>query len=518
MASWAISSPHAASTRVGAELLERGGSAIDAALASAAALCVCLPNNVAVGGDLFALLHTPDGGLRALNSSGPAAAAASAAALRSRHGRRLPLKGADTVTVPGLLAGWSALRGAGATADWNRLLGPAIELARGGVEVDPQVAAALQNNRDLLAADPGMAATFFSGGQPLAAGELLRQPRLAVTLERIAADGAGAFYDGPIGEAWLRTMNARGSVLGRGDLAGFAPEWSAPVLVSNADQELVLSPPNSQSFLVGAILAELERCGQPLCDPLAADGAPAFARAGFHAREARDRLLADPRFAAVPVAGILAGEIDLSAGDPTSGTRSTPGPIGDGDTIGLVARDINGLAVTLIQSVFGSFGSGICCPETGIIAQNRGSFFSLEPGHPNEIEPGKRPAHTLSPVMIRERGALRHVIGTRGGTTQAQILAGVIQRLRLGDGPAAAVGAPRILSGSPDPNADQDAVHAEDDAPTAAIAALGDAGYAVELTAARQPEAGEVQVISIGSDGAVAAGSDPRSDGLALSG
>ena len=506
MTQLALATPHALSTTAGVEAFRRGGNALDAALAAAASLTVTLPDNCSLGGDLVAIVRRPDGRVIVVNASGPAAAAIDVDAVRERHGHEMPAFTADTVTVPGLLDGWETIWGLGAERPWAEVFSAAIEQARSGVPVAESVATALERYSDRLRADPGMARVFFDSGHPLVVGATLVQRELAVTLEHVADAGARVFYEGPVGAAWLTSVTANGSALSVEDLAGFASEVTDPLVAQDAGREIFVAPPNSQGALLLKTLAILDSWD---LDPLSGD-APKFAAAFQAASDARARYLADPRAAEVPL-DLLVGETHRNDEPPAGGERN-----GSGDTVALVAADDEGWAISLIQSVFDSFGCGMLDPRTGIIAHNRGSFFSLDPSSPNVLAPMKRPAHTLSPVLVHQDGQLRNVLGTMGGLAQTQILTHVLIHLRRGGSVADAVGAPRWTLGSLEAHGDKAAIQAEADVAGEAVDALRAEGWSINKIPERSLDVGDAAAISRDGDGTLSAAADPRGPGSAL--
>jgi gamma-glutamyltranspeptidase len=501
----ALATPHELSTRAGGEAFAAGGNALDAALAAAASLTVTLPDNCGLGGDLFALVHSPDGDVKVINASGPAASAIDVDRVRRSHGEAMPFFSAEAVTVPGILRGWEALAGMGAERPWASVFAAATAQARDGVPLAGSAAAALAKDRQRLASDPGMAQAFFVDGEPRTEGERVVQARLAETLEQLSEEGVRAFYEGPIGEKWLTCLRGRGSDLDQGDLARFEVEATEPISEAYGDLEILTAPPNSQGALLLQTLAGAERDG--VRDPLSAQ-APILARAFAMAADTRERLLADPRQADVSLAQLLAGS-PATATAPAERRAS-------GDTVALVAADSDGWAVSLIQSLFDSFGCGILDPETGIIAHNRGSFFSLDPDSPNVLAPGKRPAHTLTPVMVREGGALRYVLGTMGGLAQTQILTHLILQLGMGRRVEAAVGAPRWILGSLEAHGAHAAVQAEEGVAEAATAALSQDGWSVTPLEALSLAVGESVGLERVAGGDLGAAADPRGLGAAV--
>ena len=515
---WALATPHALATEAGAEAFDRGGNAIDAALAAATTLAVVYPHMCGVGGDLFALVQRLDGAVTAVNSSGRAPAAADADAARARSGTHvMPSRGPLTVTVPGAAAGWGALHGQGAALDWATAFERALGYARDGAPVAPDLAATLAEGPG-FAEDPGMAGVFFPGGSAPAEGTALAQPALAATLHAIADDGPDALYRGEIGRRYAAGLAAAGVPIVPADLEAHRADLLPPLRGRYRDVDLSVVPPNSQGFVLLQVLALVERLGiDP--DPFGPDAA-ILARVLRATAGDRDRHLADPDRMAVHAStllddGHLAGLADevRAAADAASPPRRP-----SGDTIALVAADADGYAVSLIQSLFDGFGSGILEPSTGIVAHDRGGCFTLEPGHPNELRGAARPAHTLMPALVHRGGRLAAVAGAMGGYAQPQINAmTLIRSFDLGMSPGEAVAAPRWLVHGMDPTSDTLAVIAEDDVPPGTATALRAGGFDVDTVGVRDGSVGHAHLIRVSDDG-LAAGSDPRSDGGALAG
>lgn len=514
---WAIAAPHARATAAGEAAFRAGGNAIDAALAAAATLTVVYPHNCALGGDLIALVATPDGRHTVVNGSGGAARTADADDLR-RLGPSMPVRGPHPVTVPGAVAAWETLHALGARRPLARALDWAIEAAENGVPVAGSLAAALIEEAELLRQNEGMRGVFFDSEGPLRLGAPLLQPALARSLRAIAADGAASLYRGPLGRRVIATLRTLGSSLGVEDLRIHATEITSPLSGRFGELEVLTAPPNSQGFVLLEILAAIDALdGEP--DLLTHD-APLLAEIARLAANDRDRYLGDPRQTSVSVAELFAearaaqlaaaarGRIE-APGQPTAATCPSSRP--SGDTVAVVAVDADGYAVSLIQSIFYSFGSGILDPATGIICHNRGASFSLDPGSPNVLAPGKRPLHTLMPVLVRRRGKLTAVPGTMGGQAQPQIHAQLLLHLLAGASPAEAVGAPRFI-------VEGDVVLAEGLVAEAACSALVSTGFPITALADRDEEVGHAQLIACNSDGTFSAASDPRCDGAAAAG
>jgi gamma-glutamyltranspeptidase len=478
----AIATPHRTATEAGRRVMEEGGTAVDGALAAAAVLTVVYPHNCALGGDLMALVRDADGVTRAVNATGPAARRVDVDGLRARHGGAMPVAGIDAVTVPGLVAGWGALHALGGSAPWASLLAEAERLACEGFAPTAKLRAAMAELPvALLAVD---------------ADGRVRQEALAKSFSVLRAEGPRALYEGPLAQRFAAGLAALGSAITAADLAAFRPSVEEPLRLGFRGVEVLTAGPNSSGVLLLQALAALEAA--EVEDPLGA-GAGALAAvfaAGWRQREAT---LADPRSTPQDL-GAWLGDVAVARAAANrdvgvDGVRPT------GDTIALVTRDAQGRAVSLIQSLYWSFGAQLVEPSTGIVLQNRGTSFSLDADHPNVIAPGKRPAHTLMPVLVERDGALAGVLGTMGGKAQPQIHAQVLLRLLAGATPQDAVSAPRFALAD-------DALHAEADLDPAAAAALHATGANIRTLPRHDEELGHAQAIW-----GERSGTDPRADG-----
>jgi gamma-glutamyltranspeptidase/glutathione hydrolase len=512
----AIATPHRLATEAGVEAFRDGGNAIDAAVAAAAVLTVVYPHNCAVGGDIIALLQTPHRDAIAVNGSGAAASAASAGELRTAYSK-MPLTGAATVTVPGAVAAWETLLSLGGRRPLAQALQAAVAYADDGVAVSRSLAAAIHDLRQELDADEGLRAIFIAGGAPLGEGAPLCQPALARTLRAIAADGPAAVYDGDVGAALVRRLRSLGSKLTVDDLVAHETELAAPLAGRFDGLDVLTAPPNSQGFVLLEILAALEALGARL--DVQGDDAGVLARLFALTAEDRDRRLADPRFADVRVEELLsdthAEELGRAAVSRRPVRTSAAGaPAASGDTVAVVAADSEGYAVSLIQSVFSTFGARILDPATGILCHNRGASFSLDPASPNALVGGKRPAHTLMPVLLRDGARVVGVNGTMGGRAQAQIHTHLLLAARNGASPEEAVRAPRWTVGTLEGGGTLGVV-AERDVSERALASIEAAGFALERVGVLDEEVGHAQSVRVDGSSFLA-GSDPRADGSAV--
>ncbi|TDC65253.1 tyramine oxidase [Micromonospora sp. KC207] len=487
----ALAAPHPAAVAAGRAVVAAGGGAVDAALAAAAALTVVYPHQCSLGGDLVAVVRPAGGAPRVVLSIGAAPAAVDAAALRAGGAVRMPATGPLTVTTPGVVAGWASVAGLGARLDWADLLAPAVALAGDGTPVSAGLARAIGNRRDVVAADPGLAGLLLdAAGVPLPEGAPLVQPALAETLTAIAGNWR-TFYKGHVGHRLAAGLRRLGGSLSVADFAAHRAERVAPLTAYAHGVEWAVAPPPTQGATFLAVLGAN--------DPLTA---------ARRAQLARDALLGDPRIGPVDLDGLL-----LWAERPVADVAAGPRPTGD--TVAVTAVGADGTAVSLIQSVFQSFGSGLLEPDTGIVLHNRGAMFSLDPGHPGRLAPGGRPPHTLCPT-IAVGGDTVLALGCQGGRSQPWILAQVAEGVRAAVDLPAVVGGPRWVIGSRDVGRAEPTLLLEPGTPGADdLAARAPAlGLSVATTPGRHDDAGHVQVARLRGT-ALDAASDPRADGVA---
>ncbi len=493
----ALAAPHAEAVAAGERAVAAGGNAMDAALAAAAMLAVVYPHQCAIGGDLIAVVRRPDGTMTAVTAAGHAPREIH----RVAHGwRDVPRAGAHAVTVPGMLAGWRSLHAQGAALPFAAPLAGAAEVADDGTAVSAGLERAITARAAAIFADAGMREVFAPGGRPLAEGELLRQPALAATLRRLA-DDPDDFYRGHTASALVRALRGGSGVHVEEDFADYAPEVQAAASVAIGGALWSVAPPPSVGAILLGVIAVAMEDGRVNPRRLL----EASIR-GVHTRAAR---LADPRTADVDLEAILA----LDA--PTMPASREPRP--QGDTAAVVASDDTGFAVTIVQSVYQTFGSGLLDAETGILLHNRGSAFAADPDHPAMIRPGARPPHTLTPAIV-ETDDVTVVAGCQGGRAQPWILAQL-----LPDALNAGVSLPELLARPRWVVGDRDLGHAE----LTFVAEPGvpdflreTAGHAGLRTAEFPPladEAGHVQFVRHRrTAGVLEAASDPRADGVGV--
>ena len=413
-------------SQAGAQVLARGGSAIDAAIAANAVLGVVEPMSNGMGGDLFAIYwEAGTGRLTGINASGWAPRSLSIDYLKRQGLSAMPQQGIHSVTVPGCVEGWEKLHQRFGRRPWAELFQPAIHYAQHGFPVTEIIQDHWRESVAKLAADENARRVFLRDGEALKVGEVFRNPELARALELVAREGGQAFYRGAIAQAILRTSERLGGTLRAEDLSEFEAEWVQPIATRYRDWTVYELPPNGQGIAVLEMLNLMERFPLGRYAPQSAEALHLKIEAQKLAYQDLRRFLADPRFAKIPVAGLLSKEYAAErarrinpkrAGcDPRPGNPSWAA----GDTIYLSVVDKEGNIASLIQSLYLGFGSGILVEGMGFHLQNRGGLFELDAQQPNALEPRKRPFHTIIPGFM-ENGDLRIGFGIMGGLNQAQ--------------------------------------------------------------------------------------------------
>jgi gamma-glutamyltranspeptidase/glutathione hydrolase len=540
-ANGAVVAPHHLATAAGLGILRAGGSAVDAAIATNAVLGVVFGQACGLGGDAFWLAWDQAAGAQvALNGSGRSAAAADAAALRSRGLVTLPCRGPLTITVPGAVRSWGDAHARLGRLAWGDLLAPAIDLAAGGFPADEPFVAAVEASAPVFASalgagGRGWAAVYRPHDRPWRPGERVRLPALAATLERLATAGAADFYEGELARHQAAGLAAAGSPITAADLADHASTWETPLALEYRGATATTHPPNSSGVValeILNVLRALEPPGRPVFVP-GDGGATAGAdlrwvHAGIEATKRaladRDAHLSDPSFVDVPVdrlldaayGGRLAREIDPARAATPPASRAPKG----GGTVWLGVVDRDGSAVSLVESNYAGFGSGVVDPATGIAYQNRGSYFSLDPRHPNVLAPRKRTLHTLLPGMLLRGGRPWVVHGSMGGDAQPAIYAQVVSALVDGDvDVATAVAAPRWSPVPGEHFAPPDVVAIEPRFRPGLLEARAAMGHRLDVRAAFDGGLGHCHAIELvdggpAHGGTLAAATDPRSPGL----
>ena len=487
-----LATPHHLASEAGAEILRQGGNAIDAAVAADAVLCVVYPHMTSIGGDLFALVW-PAGAAApvGLAGAGRSGSLATIEAVRAAGHTTMPQRGALSVTVPGTVEAWGRLAERFGSFGMQPLVSAAAQHARAGYLVTERLAAFLSLHADWLIHDEGSRHLL----PPLKAGMVLRNPELADVLEEIGRDGFSSFYRRATGAAIVSALERRGGLLTEADLAGHRSAWVEPVAFSYHDLTVYEMPPPTQGLCAAAMLRRLERLDS-------FEPGPTFARELVRLRDVtyplRDRYISDPDVAEVPWQPFL---------DPDHVEVGAPAALPEGDTVYLCAADEHGNVVSLIQSVSGSFGSGIVAEGTGVLLHNRGAYFSLDPSHVNRLAPRKRTMHTLIPAMAGRDSRCWAAFGSMGADGQPQIQTQVFVNLvERGLGPAEAVAEPRLRV---PPGGG--GLWVEADYPEAGTVARAIPGG--QLLPARSWQMGHAAALVVDGPRDWRAGADPRSDG-----
>ena len=497
---------HPLAAKVAVQVLEEGGNAVDAAIAGAVLLGICEPQMTGIGGDCFVLMSAPDSDeVIALNGSGRAPAGLDLAAL----GEEIPSTGALPVTLPGAVDAFCTLAERHGTMGLDRILAPAIRYAEDGVPVAPRVAFDWKI-AEARPTGPGRDHFLFDGRAP-EPGRVFRAPGQAEVLRRIAREGRAGFYEGEVAEDMVATLRAHGGSHTLDDFAAVRCDWTDPIAAPYGGLEVVEHPPNGQgatALLLLKILTHFDVAGM---DPMGAERIHIEAEATKLAYDARNRFLADPdhvtrlaHMTSDETAAALAALIDprraMPPGAPAAGQVHK-------DTIYISVVDRDRRCVSLIYSIFSSFGSGLASNRFGVLFQNRGCGFTLEPGHPNQAGPGKRPMHTIIPGMLRREGRVLGPFGVMGGGYQPVGHARLVSNLEdFGMDVQEAIDSPRAFQQGGQLQLERgygEAVRAE----------LDERGHEVTVP---ETALGGAQCILATPGGGLVGGSDPRKDGIAL--
>lgn len=511
-----VVSPHHLASAAGARILERGGNAFDAAIAVSAALAVVYPHMTGLGGDAFWLCYSAEEGrVRAYNGSGRSGRSVS---LEQYSGEsEIPRRGARAaITVPGMADSWEAVQSRYGRLSLAEALESAIGYAAEGFPMSPDQ---YRNTLRAGSALSGEAASIYlPGGSPLQPGERFVQPELARSLSLLAEGGRDAFYCGEIAERICRGLAASGGYLRPEDFAEHRGLWCEPVSTTYHGFTIYQAPPNSQGFAALMTLNILDHFDFGNI----AHGSYAYYHLLAEAIKAsfrdRDAVLTDPEFAEIPLevlldksyAARLAASISFD-----KAAASTSQPVGR-DTAYAAVVDDEGNAVSFIQSLYFEFGAGIAPGGTGILLQNRGSFFSLDPAAVNRLAPRKRTFHTLMPALAARNGKPAILYGTQGGEGQPQTQTLLLTRLlHYGMNPQEAIDQPRFVWGRTwgEPT---EALTVEGRVDQEVLAALAAAGHQVRKVADYDGLAGHAHVIAIDERGGFYGGTDPRCDGAAI--
>lgn len=518
----AVAANHPLAAQAGLLALRGGGNAVDAAVATAMTLAVVEPMMSGLGGDGF--YHVYDGATgRAVvfNGTGPAPVAATP----DRYAGGIPRIGPLSVSVPGSVAGLGMMHKRYGRLPWPNLFAEAIAFAREGFGATRAYSHFAEEYRATLQADPRSAVIFLTGGEPPPLGAVIVQPELARTLEEIASDGADAFYRGRLARRLAAGLETAGSLISAADLEAFEAEEQEPISIDYRGFTVLEAPPNSTGFVFLEELKILEQFDLAGLGLLSADAVHLLVEAKKLAFADRERWGADPRSVEAPLAQLLsadhaarqAARIDLRRAAPAG-----PMALAAGDTTYFCTADGDGNAVSGVQSINSGFGSGVMAGDTGVLLNNRMSYWHLEPGHPNRLQPGRRVRHTMNPPLVLKNGALWCVFGTPGADNQVQINLQVLTAMiDFGLDPQQAAEMPRWTSNVPGqyanwPHDGEDALTIERRFPESVRAELARRGHPVKTVGDLEGPCSVEIIRRDAATGMLLAGSDPRRDGWAL--
>ncbi|HXF03981.1 MAG TPA: gamma-glutamyltransferase [Blastocatellia bacterium] len=515
-----VAAEHPLAAQAGAMILARGGHAVDAAIAANAVMGVVAPMSNGIGGDLFAIVYEArTGKLHGLNASGWAPARMTLDWLKEKGHRSMPQRGIDAVTVPGTVDGWHKLLSRFGRLTMAEVLAPAIYYAEEGFPVTEQVAVLWAANERILQRDPAARRTFLPSGRAPRVGEVFRNPDLAWSYRQIATHGRDAFYRGEIARRILAASERLGGAFAPDDLAEFSSEWVEPIWTTYRGWTVYELPPNGQGIAALEMLNIMENF------PLSEWGHNSVA-ALHYMIEAKKlayadmiRFVADPKFHKIPVAGLLSKEYareraKMISPDKANCHVAAGEPPAEGqDTVYLSVVDREGNMVSLIQSNYENFGSGIVAEGTGFALQNRGALFSFDPSHPNVVAGRKRPLHTIIPAFMM-KGDIRIAFGIMGGFNQAQAHAQFVSNIvDHGMNIQMALEAPRFTKRTFE-GCD---VQMEARIPASVRQELASKGHEIEVRGDYSPQMGGGQaVMRNASTGVNYGASDPRKDGAAI--
>jgi gamma-glutamyltranspeptidase len=421
-----VACAHYLATQAGVSILTQGGNAVDAAIAANAAMTVVYPSTCSAGGDVFMLIwEAKTQQLHALNGSGRAPRAMTSEYFLTRDMKRIPERGPLSINVPGAVDGWFEALNRFGTLPAETIFAPAIAFAEDGVAVTPKLSGWLKKAAEpVLKAWESSSAVFLPDGKPFKAGEVLRQPNLARTYRTLVRDGRDAFYRGALARSITEYVQKCGGLLSMEDMEQHHSDWVEAIATNYRGYDVYEFPPNSQGIAALEMLNILEGYDLKSLGYQTAEYLHLFLEAKKLAFADRDRYVSDPAFVDVPVEQLLSKTYAEQQRARINPTKATPyfaaGLEKEGDTMYLCVADKEGNVVSLIQSLYDRFGSGMVGGDTGVLLHNRGSYFSLDPRHVNYLQPGKRTMHTLTPAMVLKDGAPYIALGTSGGDGQPQ--------------------------------------------------------------------------------------------------
>ncbi len=517
-----VSCPHHLASSAGLRILQQGGNAIDAAIAINSTLGVVYPHMTGMGGDAFWLIYeAKTGKIHALNGSGRSALRATRDVYRSQGLETIPVKGAlAAITVPGTVDAWVEAQQRFGRLTLAEVLQPAIEYAEAGYPVSDSQRRWTQANLETLKQYVFSAQIFLDQGDVPTVGSFLANPDLAETMRSLARNGRDAFYRGAIAEEICRYLAEVGGLLTLEDFSAHQSDWVEAIATQYRGKTIYEFPPNTQGFTVLQMLNLLEAFDLQKIGHGTADYIHLIVEATKLAFADRDRWLTDPAFVEIPVQQLISKDYAASRRSLINLQQAQPYQAGNlgGDTTYSAVVDAEGNAVSMIQSLYYDFGSGVVAGKTGVLLQNRGCFFSLDPQQANCLEPGKRSFHTLIPALgLDEQNRLFLVFGTMGGEGQPQTQIMLLTRLLdFGFDPQTAIDLPRWIYGRTWGDTST-ALTLENRISSEVCETLSQRGHPIRRAPAWAEQMGHAHIIQIDPDtGLLSGGSDPRSDGAAI--
>lgn len=518
-----VASHHPVASLAGIEILKRGGSAVDAAIAANAVLGVAYPHMNGIGGDLFMLIYSAkDKKVYALNASGRSPYAMTRDYFKQKGLEKIPVQASLLpVSVPGAVDGWDQAQKRFGRMTLAEALQPAIELAENGFAVTENLEGWFGRFHELLLKTPTTARMLTKDGQPFRAGDIIVMKDLAKSLKKIAIGGRNVFYRGELAQAIVKYSQENGGLLSLKDFADHRSDWVEPIITTYRGYTVYEFPPSTQGI---ALLQELniveaydlEKMGHNSAETL-----HLFAEAKKLAFADLDKYITDPEFSKIPIKELASKDYAAKRRkliDPDRAAFSVAAGDPHGDTITLQVVDREGNAVTLIQSIYFFWGSGVVAGDTGILLQNRAGYFTLDPAHVNRLEPHKRTFHTLNPAMVFKDDKPFLLAAAQGAGGQVQTLLAIITNIvDFGMNVQEAVEAPRWLHGIVLPGDPPDLLNLEGRIAPEVAKALEAKGHKVKVHPPFTQTMGSIQAIMIDpKTGALWGAGDPRADGVAL--
>lgn len=520
-----VAASHYLASAAGFSMLHRGGSAVDACIATNATLCVVYNHMAGLGGDLFAQVWDPESGqVQALNGSGRSGEKVTMDVYQQKGWDEIHPRGPLAAnTVPGVVSAWSELHRKFGKLDWQDLFQPAVRYARDGYPISPKFSDYIASYADTLRQFDTTAQVYLPGGHAPRAGTMFRQPDLARSLETIAQQGAQAFYEGQLAQRIVQGLQEAGGLLTEDDFASHTSDWVEPLRTTYRGYEVTELPPNTQGIATLLILNLIEGFDLQKIGQGTADYYHMMTEAVKLAFADRDEWVTDPTTIDIPYDRLLAKDYAAQRREKIEMEQAQPGPEVEtgiprgGDTVYMCAVDDDGLCVSLIQSVYFEFGSAFMPPRTGILLQNRGSFFNLDPEHHNALAPRKRTFHTIIPAIALRDGKPALLFGSMGGEGQPQTQTAMLTRIvDFGFNVQEAIEAPRWLYGRTWGQASK-SLKLEARVPDSILSELARRGHDVEVLKQWSQNMGHAQAIWIDREqGAFHGGADPRGEGIAI--